>query len=242
MAVGKSAIGRNLAKRLHRRFVDLDVLIEKTEGMKVREIFAQKGENYFRQLEKRVLDDVLRREGQVIATGGGVVMDDENLHWLRARALLVGLTASIDILLTRAGTGAKRPLLQGVNRKERIETLLKEREPRYAQAHAFERFNNADNGSEQADERRAAGNRAENPEMFFQLLVFLEHRFSGDAVGDFQAGARIAFQDVQKYAARRRVRVLLADRNGQIPLSFLNRFENRFRHSQGDRANISERP
>jgi len=105
--------------------------------MKVREIFAQKGENYFRQLEKRVLDDVLRREGQVIATGGGVVMDDENLHWLRARALLVGLTASVDILLTRAGTGAKRPLLQGVNRKERIETLLKEREPRYAQAHVI---------------------------------------------------------------------------------------------------------
>jgi shikimate kinase len=137
MAVGKSAIGRNLAKRLHRRFVDLDALIEKTEGIKVREIFAQKGENYFRQLEKRVLDDVLRREGQVIATGGGVVMDDENLHWLHARALLVGLTASIDILLTRAGTGAKRPLLQGVNRKERIETLLKEREPRYAQAHVI---------------------------------------------------------------------------------------------------------
>ena len=105
MAVGKSAIGRNLAKRLHRRFVDLDALIEKTEGMKVREIFAQKGENYFRQLERRALDDVLRREGQVIATGGGVVMDDENLDLLRARAFLVGLTASIDSLLTRAGTG-----------------------------------------------------------------------------------------------------------------------------------------
>ena len=137
MAVGKSAIGRNLAKRLRRRFVDLDTLIEKTEGMKVREIFAQKGEDHFRQLEKRVLDDVLRGEGQVIATGGGVVMDDENLNLLREKALLVGLTAPIDILLTRAGNGVKRPLLKGANRRERIETLLREREPRYAQAHVI---------------------------------------------------------------------------------------------------------
>jgi shikimate kinase len=137
MAVGKSAIGRNLAKRLRRRFVDLDTLIEKTEGMKVREIFAQKGEDHFRQLEKRVLDDVLRGEGQVIATGGGVVMDDENLNLLREKTLLVGLTAPVDILLTRAGNGVKRPLLKGANRKERIETLLRERELRYAQAHVI---------------------------------------------------------------------------------------------------------
>jgi len=137
MAVGKSAIGRTLAKKLRRRFVDLDGLIEKSEGMKIREIFTQKGESYFRLLEKRALEDVLARDGQVIATGGGVVMDDDNWRLLRERALLVGLTASIDVLLARAGNGAKRPLLAGADRRERIETLFKQREPRYAQARAL---------------------------------------------------------------------------------------------------------
>lgn len=137
MAVGKSAIGRTLAKKLRRRFVDLDAVIEKSEGMKVRDIFTQKGESYFRQLEKRLLEEVLSRDGQVIATGGGAVMDDDNLRLLRERALVVGLTASIDVLLTRADNGAKRPLLAGDDRRERIETLLREREPRYAQARAL---------------------------------------------------------------------------------------------------------
>lgn len=136
MAVGKSAIGRTLAKKLRRRFVDLDAVIEKSEGMKVRDIFAQKGESYFRQLEKRLLEEVLSRDGQVIATGGGAVMDDDNLRLLRERALLVGLTASIDVLLARAGNGAKRPLLAG-DRRERVATLLRERETKYAQARAL---------------------------------------------------------------------------------------------------------
>ena len=137
MAVGKSAIGRTLAKKLRRRFVDLDAVIEKSEGMKVRDIFTKKGESYFRQLEKQVLEEVLSRDGQVIATGGGAVMDDDNLRLLRERALLVGLTASIDVLLARAGNAAKRPLLAGIDRRERIETLLRERESRYAQARAL---------------------------------------------------------------------------------------------------------
>ena len=135
MAVGKSAIGRNLAKRQHRRFVDLDRLIEKAEGLKVRDIFSQKGEGYFRDLEKRTLAEVMRRHGQIIATGGGIVMDDDNLALLREKALLIGLTASVDVLLSRAGSGAKRPLLNGVDRNERVEELLNQRRLRYAQAH-----------------------------------------------------------------------------------------------------------
>src|SRR6476620_9960445 len=70
MAVGKSAIGRTLAKKLRRRFVDLDRVIERAEGSKVREIFEHKGEAYFRQLEKQALADVLEENNQVIATGG----------------------------------------------------------------------------------------------------------------------------------------------------------------------------
>lgn len=135
MAVGKSAVGHRLAKKLRRRFVDLDRLIEKSTGMKVHEIFVQKGEPYFRQLEKQTLATVLQNDGQVISTGGGVIMNDENLTLLRDKALLVGLTASIDVLLARAGNGSKRPLLKGANRKERVEELLTQRQSRYAQAH-----------------------------------------------------------------------------------------------------------
>lgn len=134
MAVGKSAVGRNLAKKLRRRFVDLDRLIEKAEGKKVRAIFAEKGEAYFRQLEKQTLAQVLQKDGQVIATGGGAIMDEENLALLKAKAWLIGLTASVDTILARAGNGSKRPLLKG-NRRQRIEELMAQRADRYAQAH-----------------------------------------------------------------------------------------------------------
>ena len=135
MAVGKSAIGRTLARRLRRRFVDLDRVIEKAEGSKVREIFEREGEAYFRQLEKQALATVLEANNQVIATGGGVILDDQNLQILREKALLIGLSAEMDVLLARAGDATKRPLLQGSNRREKIEILLRQRAARYAQAH-----------------------------------------------------------------------------------------------------------
>jgi shikimate kinase len=135
MAVGKSAVGRNLARRLRRRFVDIDALIEKAEGLKVREIFAQKGENYFRALEKQKLGEVLAESAQVIATGGGIIMDDDNLRLLRENTLLIGLTASTEALISRAGKNSKRPLLKGGGLRERIEELLEKRQNRYAEAH-----------------------------------------------------------------------------------------------------------
>ena len=134
MAVGKSAVGRHLAKRLQRRFVDLDRLIERAEGKKIAEIFAHQGEAYFRQLEKRTLADVLRKNGQVISTGGGIVMDDENLALLKGETTLIGLKASTATLLSRVGNGSKRPLLKGADRRKRVEELLRQRESRYAEA------------------------------------------------------------------------------------------------------------
>jgi shikimate kinase len=137
MAVGKTAVGRTLARKLKRRFIDLDKVIEKAEGMKVREIFAQKGEPYFRQLEKKCLAEVLQEESQVIATGGGAVMDDENLKLLLEKSHLVCLTASPQVILKRLGNGAKRPVLKGVHRQEQLEELLQQREINYRQARAF---------------------------------------------------------------------------------------------------------
>jgi shikimate kinase len=135
MAVGKSAVGRCLARRLGRVFVDLDKVIEKNEGMKVKEIFSRKGEPYFRRAEKRALAEILLCGGQVIATGGGVVMDGGNLQLLRLKSFLVCLTALPEVLLRRAGNGRRRPLLNGGDRALRIRELLAQREKSYAQAH-----------------------------------------------------------------------------------------------------------
>ena len=134
MATGKSAVGRNLARKLHRRFVDLDALIEKAEGRKVREIFAEKGESYFRRLEKQMLAQILSEPGQIIATGGGIILDEDNLTLLRQKSLLIGLTASTDVLVGRVGRNSKRPLLKGGDVRARIEELLQQRQSRYAQA------------------------------------------------------------------------------------------------------------
>jgi shikimate kinase len=134
MATGKSAVGRNLARKLHRRFVDLDALIEKAEGRKVWEIFAEKGESYFRRLEKQTLEQILSQQGQIIATGGGIILDEGNLTLLRQKSLLIGLTASTEVLVGRVGRNSKRPLLKGADVRARIEELLQQRQSRYAQA------------------------------------------------------------------------------------------------------------
>jgi shikimate kinase len=135
MAVGKSAVGRTLARKLGRRFVDLDKIIEKREGMKVKDIFSRKGESYFRRAEKQALAEVLFQGEQVIATGGGVVIDEENIRLLREKSFLVCLTAAPEVLLHRAGKGRQRPLLEGGDRSQRIGELLAQREKNYAQAH-----------------------------------------------------------------------------------------------------------
>ena len=135
MAVGKSAVGRTLARKLGRRFVDLDRMIEKSEGMRVQDIFSRKGESYYRQAERQALAEVLGQEEQVIATGGGVVIDEENLRLLRERSFVVCLTAAPEVLLRRAGKSKQRPLLKGADRAQRIGELLAQREKNYAQAH-----------------------------------------------------------------------------------------------------------
>jgi shikimate kinase len=134
MASGKSAVGRRLARRLGKRFVDLDALIEKRERMKIHEIFEEKGEPYFRAVEKRLLKEVLQSDGQVIATGGGAVLDADSLRLLKKRSLLICLTAAPEVLLARANSGQARPLLEG-GRMNRVEELLRVRKPAYDQAH-----------------------------------------------------------------------------------------------------------
>ena len=135
MAVGKSAVGRQLARRLKRPFVDLDRVIEDKEGMGVQEIFRQRGEGYFRRVEKEILKEILSKDEQVIATGGGAILDDQSLKLLRDRSILICLTASPKNLVRRSGAKPLRPLLGGSDRMKRIESLMAERQAFYDRAH-----------------------------------------------------------------------------------------------------------
>jgi len=135
MTAGKSVVGKRLARRLKRRFVDLDQAIEAKEGMAVAAIFRRKGDKYFRAVEKQLLLEVLEKDGQVIATGGGTILDEDNLRLLKEKALLVCLTARPETVLKRSGVGKGRPLLEGEDRRQRIEELLKLRDESYARAH-----------------------------------------------------------------------------------------------------------
>jgi shikimate kinase len=135
MAVGKSVVGQQLAVKLKRPFVDLDRAIEAREGAKVEDIFKDKGEPYFRKVEKALLREILDQDGQVIATGGGAVMDAENLGLLKERGLLICLTASVETVLRRLGPDRQRPLLRGGHKPARVKKLLMEREEVYARAH-----------------------------------------------------------------------------------------------------------
>ena len=135
MAAGKTAVGRRLAQPLGWSFVDLDAVIEADEGCAVREIFASRGEGYFREREKAALGKVLEGSEQVIALGGGAVVDPDNLKLLKQRSRLVWLKVSPRTVLGRVGETDDRPLLRGGDRLRRIEELSAQREDIYAQAH-----------------------------------------------------------------------------------------------------------
>ncbi len=134
MGAGKSTVGQRLAERLELEFVDVDSEAEKREGLTVSEIFKQKGEKYFRQLELKIIDEKLSGKPHVLATGGGAFINDDIRKLVKEKATSVWLRAGLDMLLERVSRNDARPLLQGGDRKEVLERLLKERNPIYAEA------------------------------------------------------------------------------------------------------------
>ena len=136
MGTGKSAVGRALAARLGRPFVDVDEAIEREAGRPIRKMFAEQGEPAFRAAERAMIQRVTQRDGQVIAAGGGAVMDEANWSALTRRGWLVWLTAEPDIILQRIGDTASRPLLHGADPKGRMAELLALRQATYAKADA----------------------------------------------------------------------------------------------------------
>ncbi len=128
MGAGKSSVGRRLAARLGIRFVDADAEIESAAGRTIPEIFAQHGESYFRAGEARVIARLLEQGPQVLATGGGAVMDAGTRALIRDKGISVWLKADLDVLLKRTRRRGDRPLA------DKIKDLLPQREPIYALA------------------------------------------------------------------------------------------------------------
>ncbi|MBI5560748.1 MAG: shikimate kinase [Deltaproteobacteria bacterium] len=132
MGTGKSSVGKRLAEGLGLEYADTDDLIEARAGMKVRKIFAEKGEAFFLALEKDVIRDITSgKEGLVLSTGGGAVIDEANRRFLRGWGTVVCLAASSGTILERVGSGDERPLLDRPDRKAYVEELLKRREAAY---------------------------------------------------------------------------------------------------------------
>jgi shikimate kinase len=133
MGAGKSTIGKHLAQLLKLEFFDTDQVIEERAGADIAWIFDVEGEEGFRQREIKVLDELTKMSGLVLATGGGVVLASENRNNLSSRGTVIYLSASIDQQLKRTGRDKRRPMLQGkmAEQEKTLQSLMKERETLY---------------------------------------------------------------------------------------------------------------
>ncbi len=135
MATGKSSVGRRLAEVLNYKFLDTDKLIEEKTGKSIAQIFKEKGEACFRQLEGDVLEELGGAERVVIATGGGMITGKANYHRLQKLGPIICLQASPEVILERAGKKKdQRPLLKVPDPLEQIIALLGARDYAYARA------------------------------------------------------------------------------------------------------------
>jgi shikimate kinase len=134
MGAGKTAVGRRLANKLELPFIDADTEIEVAAGASINEIFAEHGEAYFRQGERKVIARLLQSGPQVLATGGGAYMNPETRAAIKARGISVWLKADVKVLLKRVGRRGNRPLLEGGDPEKVMKKLMQERYPVYAEA------------------------------------------------------------------------------------------------------------
>lgn len=134
MGAGKSAVGRRLASRREIRFVDIDAMIEAAAGMEITEIWSLEGEEGFRRRERQALASIETSPEVIIATGGGVVLDPDNVALMRSSGTVVWLDADSSTLTTRVGHGSDRPLLSGSDLRVRLLELAEERRPAYEAA------------------------------------------------------------------------------------------------------------
>lgn len=131
---GKTTIGNILSRLSSYSFVDTDEIIVKLQNRSINEIFAENGEEYFRELETQVTKDVSDKDCQIISTGGGVVLRDENLKNLKQNGVVFYLKTSVETLLKRLEGDTSRPLLKTDDVKKKLENMLKIRNGLYEKA------------------------------------------------------------------------------------------------------------
>lgn len=135
MGTGKTTLGRRLAKKLQLEFVDTDQCIEARQGKRIADIFAAEGEAAFRQMERELLEELCARENLLIATGGGIVLDQGNRDCLREHTFLVTLTAKPSAVYNRVKNNTSRPLLQGSDPYKKIVAMMAARKAFYDIGH-----------------------------------------------------------------------------------------------------------
>ncbi|CAN5180623.1 shikimate kinase AroK [soil metagenome] len=131
MGAGKTAVGRQLARRLRYQFCDSDLEVEARAGADISLIFEKEGEAGFRRREKEAIDRLTQRAHVVLATGGGAILDPDNRGRLASRGYVIYLSASIDRQLERTSRSDRRPLLHTENPKAALDRLMHERDPLY---------------------------------------------------------------------------------------------------------------
>lgn len=163
---GKSTIGRKVATLLGWPFVDADNYLEQRTGRRIREIVETDGESRFRDLESQCLADLVRRKNHVIATGGGVILRQDNVQSMKATGCLVLLEADVDTIHRRLEadhrTAGQRPSLTGKSPIEEIQDLLARRAPFYAAASEV-RYNTAQRSAEEVADAIVAYLRQKEP-------------------------------------------------------------------------------
>jgi len=136
MGSGKSTIGRKLAQSMGLDFFDSDKLISENEKMSIPDIFQNKGETYFRTLEYETIRGiVLERNGCVLSTGGGAILNHDLRGIIKKNAMMIWLDADLDVLFKRVSKDKNRPLLQTPDPRQTLENLMIKRKDLYAQAH-----------------------------------------------------------------------------------------------------------
>ncbi|MFH1878845.1 MAG: shikimate kinase [Candidatus Omnitrophota bacterium] len=136
MGTGKTEIARGLARDLEKKYVSVDALIESVEKRKIKDIFSSDGEPYFRRAEKRVIKELSEKTDLIIDTGGGAVLDSENMVSLKKNGIIVCLWASPDVIYRRTKSHGHRPLLNVEDPEKRIKEMLEYRRPFYEKADA----------------------------------------------------------------------------------------------------------
>ncbi|MBF0491796.1 MAG: shikimate kinase [Deltaproteobacteria bacterium] len=133
MGTGKSAVGKSLSLALRYQFFDSDREIQAREARSIQQIFETEGEEHFRKIEKETLSKFLsKNEKTVLSVGGGAILDKENFQLLASSSVMILLSANVDEIVRRLGHENERPLLQGGDRRKKIEKLLQDRKKIYS--------------------------------------------------------------------------------------------------------------